>query len=303
MHPSFVRSFFVASTVICALLGTGCSYATIGPGQVGVVWTPSGTRGDVLPEGNWGIGFFDRATAYDARSQERDELLEVLAANGLRLTLDASIRYHILPAEAVKLDREFGVHYYEILLGPTLRSQARRVVGRYQPEEIYSTQREVIERQIREGVEKAIDGRHVVLEAVLVRNVTLPDTIQQAINDKLQAEQQSLKMKFILEQTEAEAQKQLIEQKAEADRARIAALTRAETDKIDAEGRAEATRITAAATADYEKLIQLHLTSPMLRWQEIEAIRGLAASPNSKLIFVGRGGANGTLLELKDGGP
>jgi regulator of protease activity HflC (stomatin/prohibitin superfamily) len=303
MHPSFVRFFFVGATLISAWLGTGCSYATIGPGQVGVVWTPNGTRNNVLPEGNWGIGFFDRATAYEARSQERDERLEVLASNGLRIELDASVRYHILPAEAVKLDQEFGVHYYEILIGPTLRSQARRVVGRYQPEEIYSSQRELIERQIREGVEKAIAGRHVVLEAVLVRNVTLPDTIQQAINDKLQAEQLALKMKFVLEQAEAEAQKRMIEQKAEADRARVAALARAETDKIDAEGRAEATRITAAATAEYEKLVQLHLTSPMLRWQEIEAIRGLAASPNSKLIFIGRGGTNGTLLELKDGAP
>jgi regulator of protease activity HflC (stomatin/prohibitin superfamily) len=292
-----------ALRAMVALLASGCSYATIGPGQVGVVWTPSGTRNEVLPEGNWPVGFFDRATGYDARSQGRDERLEVLASNGLRIVLDASIRYHIVPAEAAKLDREFGVRYYEILLGPTLRSQARRVVGRYQPEEIYSTQREVIERQIREGVDKAIAGRHVVLEAVLIRNVTLPDTIQQAINDKLQAEQAALKMKFVLEQAESEAQKRLIEQKAEADRSRIAAQARAETDRIEAEGRAEATRITAAATADYEKLIELHLTDPMLRWQEIEALRGLAASPNSKLIFIGRGGGNSPLLELKEGAP
>jgi regulator of protease activity HflC (stomatin/prohibitin superfamily) len=144
-------------------LGAGCSYATVSAGQVGVVWTPNGTRNDVLPEGNWGIGWFDRATVYDARSQERDERLEVLAANGLRIVIDASLRYHIVPKDAVLLDREMGVNYYDILLGPTLRSQARRVVGRYQPEEIYSTQRELIERQIREGVEKAIEGRHIVL--------------------------------------------------------------------------------------------------------------------------------------------
>lgn len=292
-----------APVAVVALTAVGCSYATIGPGQIGVVWTPSGTRADALPEGNWNVGFFDRATAYDARSQERDERLEVLASNGLRIVLDASIRYHIVAAEAVKLDREFGIHYYEILLGPTLRSQARRVVGRYQPEEIYSTQRELIERQIREGVERAIAGRHVVLEAVLIRNVTLPDEIQRAINDKLQAEQLALKMKFVLDQAQAEAQKRLIEQKAEADRAHIAAQARAETDKIEAEGRAEATRITASATADYEKLVELHLTAPMLRWQEIEALRGLAASPNSKLIFIGKGGSGGPLLELKEGAP
>jgi regulator of protease activity HflC (stomatin/prohibitin superfamily) len=267
MRPRHLRWIGTTSTALFALLGTGCSYATVGPGQVGVVWTPSGTRADALPEGVWGIGIWDRATTYDARSQERDERLSVLAANGLQIVLDASLRYHIAAAEAVKLDRELGVHYYEVLLGPTLRSQARRVVGRYLPEEIYSTQRELIERQIREGVDKAIEGRHIVLEAVLIRSVVLPDTIQQAINDKLQAEQQALKMKFVLAQAESEAEKRLIEQKAEADRAHISATEHAETDRIEAEGHAEAMRINAAATADYEKKIEEHLTDPMLRWQ------------------------------------
>jgi regulator of protease activity HflC (stomatin/prohibitin superfamily) len=285
--------------LLLALFGAGCSYATVGAGQVGVVWTPSGTRNEVLPEGNWGIGWFDHATVYDARSQERDERLEVLASNGLRIVLDASLRYHIAPKEAVLLDRELGINYYEVLLGPTLRSQARRVVGRYQPEEIYSTQRELIERQIREGVEKAIEGRHVMLEAVLIRNVTLPDTIQQAINDKLQAEQQALKMKFVLAQAEGEAQKKLLEQKAEADRARIAAESRAESEKIEARGKAEAKRIDAEATSDYERLVEQHLTEPMLRWQEIEAFRALGISPNAKIIFLGNGHGTMPLLDLK----
>jgi len=290
------RALFV---LLASLGSTGCSYATVGPGQVGVVWTPSGTRPDAVPEGSWSIGWFDRATVYDARSQEREERLDVLAANGLRIELDASIRYHIVPKDAVALDRELGVHYYEVLVGPTLRSQSRRVVGRYQPEEIYSTQRELIERQIREGVEKAIEGRHIVLEAVLIRNVTLPETIQQAINDKLQAEQQALKMKFVLEQAAAQADKQMIEQKAEADRARIAAQSNAETSKIEAQGKADAKRIDAQATAEYERLVEQHLTDPMLRWQEIEALRTLGASTNSKIVFLGSGRAPGTMLELK----
>lgn len=293
------NAYSASFVLLIGALGAGCSYATVGPGQVGVVWTPSGTRPNALPEGNWSIGYFDHAAVYDTRSQERDEKLEVLASNGLRIELDASIRYHIVPAEAVKLDAELGAHYYDVLIGPTLRSQARRVVGRFQPEEIYSSQRELVERQIREGVEKAIAGRHVVLEAVLVRNVTLPDSIQQAINDKLQAEQQALKMKFVLVQAESEAQKRLIEQKAEADRARIAAQSKAETDRIEAEGQAEAKRIEAQATADYERLIELHLTDPMLRWQEIEALRTLGTSNNAKVIFVGGNHASGTLFELK----
>jgi len=297
---AFVSRLVVAASSAFFAASTGaCSYATVGTGQVGVVWTPDGTRSNVYKEGSWGIGYFDKATIYEARSQGRDEQLEVLASNGLRIVLDASIRFHIVDSEAVALDRELGVHYYEILLGPTLRSQARRVVGRYQPEEIYSTQRELIERQVREGVEKAIAGRHIALEAVLIRNVTLPESIQQAINDKLQAEQQALKMRFVLAQAEAEAQKRLIEQKAENERVRLAAEAHAETVQVEARGRAQATRIEADATADYQKAVGQHLTDPVLRWQEIEALRGLAGSPNTKVIFLGRSGANGPLVELK----
>lgn len=272
----------------CALLGlfsTACSYATVGSGEIGVVWTPEG-KPRSLPEGQWGVGTYDRTTIYNTRSQEHEERLEVLAANGLRIVLDTSIRYHIVASEAVVLDHELGVHYYDVLLGPTLKSQARRVVGRYQPEEIYSTQREVIERQIREGVENSIKGRHVVLEGVLIRNVTLPEAIQTAINDKLQAEQAALKMKFVIAQSEGEQQKQLMEVKAEAERKKIAAQTAADTKRIEAQ-----------ATDDYARIIEQHMTDKMLQWQRIEAMKTLAASGNTKVIMMGEG--KGTVLDIK----
>ena len=106
-------------------------------------------------------------------------------------------------------------------------------------------------------------------------------------------------MKFVLDEAAGEAQKQLLEQKAEAERARIAAESKAQTDAIDANARAEAKRIDAQATADYERLVEQHLTDPMLRWQEIEALRALGASPSSKVIFLGGTHAAGTMIDLK----
>jgi regulator of protease activity HflC (stomatin/prohibitin superfamily) len=264
-----------------------------------VVWTPEGPRKNVYAEGEWPIGFYDKATVYNARSQEREERLEVLAANGLRIVLDTSMRYHIIREEAVALDHDLGVHYYSILLGPTLRSQARRVVGRYQPEEIYSTQREVIERQIREGVEAAIRGRHVVLEGVLIRNVTLPESIQAAINDKLQAEQMALKMKFTIEQAQKEAEKQLVDAKGQAERRKLEAQAQAEVARIAAQGLADAKRIEAQATDDYERIVQQHMSDRMLRWQQIAAMKDLAASNNAKVIMLGGEKSGGTILDVK----
>ena len=225
--------------------------------------------------------------------------------------LDTSIRYHIIPNEAVALDQDLGEDYYSVLIGPTLRSQARRVVGRFQPEEIYSSQRELIERQIREGVETAIKGRHIVLEAVLIRSVKLPIRSRTAINDKLEQEQEALKMKYVLEKAEAEQQQKLMEVKAEAERAQIQrdadaasvrtdAQARADAERIAAEAAADAKRLDGKATADYEQMVLRFLTPQVLHMQEIEATKALAKSPNAKILYMGGGGAGSTLLDLRD---
>jgi regulator of protease activity HflC (stomatin/prohibitin superfamily) len=295
---------------ILILIGAaGCSYAHIGSGEVGVVRTPDGVENKVYPPGDWRISVFDHATSYSIRSQEREERLDVQSSDGLGITLETSIRFHAIPTEVIALDQEFGQEYYPVLLGPTLRSQARRVVGRFKPEEIYSTQRELIEREIREGVETAIKGRHIELEAVLVRNVVLPAQIQAAITDKLATEQEALKMQFVLAQQQAEDQKKLMETKAEAERQTIQAESLAQAARVQAQGAADvarsaaqaaadAKRLDGQATADYQRLVLQNLTPAYLRLQEIDASRALAHSPNAKLVLMGGAGAH-TLLDLR----
>jgi len=286
--------------LVCSVVG--CSYAHVGAGEMAVVRTPDGVEQHAYPPGDWHIGVFDHATKYSVRSQEREERLDVQSSDGLGITLETSIRFHAIPNEVVALDQELGQDYYAVLLGPTLRSQARRVVGRFKPEEIYSSQREVIERQIREGVEKAIHGRHVELEAVLVRNVALPQQLQAKITDKLAQEQEALKQ-------QAEDQEKLMAAKAEAERQRIQAEAQAEASRLQAQGAADASRIAAQAaadakridgqaTAEYEKLILSNLTPAMLHLREIEAERAFAQSPNAKLVLMGNA-ATHTLLDLR----
>lgn len=287
------------SALVLFTLASGCAYVDVPPGHVAVKWTPTGMSDQVLREGSWPLGTYDQAIVFDSRSQEREERLEVLAANGLRLVFDTSIRFHILPDEVVKLDQELGEKYYDILVGPLLRSQARRVVGRYQPEEIYSTQREVIEREIREGVESAIKGRHVVLEAVLVRGVSLPEEIQKAINDKLQAEQQALKQKYVIDTARQVAERERIEAEAEAQRQRLHAQAQADSNRVLAQGAADAKRLDGQATADYEALVGKNLTPQLLQWQKIKSMSELSTSPNSKVIMMGDSSKAAPLLEVK----
>ena len=92
---------------------------------------------------------------------------------------------------------------------------------------------------------------------VLVRDVTLPAAIKDAIERKLSQEQTSLEYKFKLEIAEKEAEKQ----------------------RIEAQGKADANRILSAS-----------LTDKILKDKGIEATLKLAQSPNSKVVVVGGGG-------------
>ncbi len=282
--------------VLFALLAGGCAYVDVPPGHVAVNWTLKGMDPTVYKAGEWGIGYYDKATVLDARSQDREERLYVLTSNGERIVLDASITYHIIANEAVQLMEDEGIHYYSKLIGPVLRSQARKVVGRYLPEEIYSTRREAIEREIREGVEQKIQGHHVVLEAVLVRDITLPAEIQQAINDKLQAEQEALKQKYLLDTAKQVAERQKVEAQGEAERASIRARADAENARIAAKGDADAKLISSKATAEAQRTIQASITPQILEWQRIKATSDLSRSSNSKVIVLGGSSSKATPL-------
>lgn len=295
---------------VSGLLVSACTYASVGSGEVGVVRTPNGMDPHIYGAGDWRIGSSDRATLYSVRSQEHAERLEAQSSDGLGITLDTSIRFHIVPDEVLALDQELGPDYYDVLIGPTLKSQARRVVGRFTPDQIYSTQREQIEKEIREGIDNAIKGRHVVLEAVLVRNVVLPPQLQAAITNKLEAEQAALKMKFVIAQQEAEDQRALEQAKAQGERAKIDADAQSEAERTRAQATADATRIAAQAAADakrldaqatddYERLVAQHLSTAILKLQEIAATKALADSPNAKLVLMGSGGGGKTVLDLR----
>ena len=238
-----------------ALLAGSSGCATVGPGHVGVLWQASGgTQVETYGEGVHAIAPWNELSVYDLRSMSHDEVLDVIAVNGLGIKLDASVRYHLNPNEVVALQREIGPEYYAKILEPVLRSEARRVFGRYTPEEIYSSKREIVEREIREGLTTKIEGKHLVLEAILIRDVQLPEAIRRAIDQKLAAEQEVLKMKYVLEVSKAAADEK----------------------RIDAQG-----------VADYNHTIAASLSQPILEFERIQQLNKLAASANAKTVVIG----------------
>ena len=130
------------------------------------------------------------------------------------------------------------------------------MVGRYTPEQLYSSKRDVIEQEILEEVQKVLKDQYLIVKRVLVEDVKLPTTIRAAIETKLKQEQESLEYEFRLAKAKKEAERQ----------------------KIDAEGKATANRILNAS-----------LTDKILQEKGIEATLKLSESTNSKVIVIGSG--------------
>jgi regulator of protease activity HflC (stomatin/prohibitin superfamily) len=236
------------------------STVTIESGQAGVLYkTFDGgvvTTEPPLSEGFHIVAPWNKVFVYEVRQQEISEQMQVLSSNGLEIKLDATAWFHPQYENTGKLHQEKGENYIERVIRPAIRSAARSVVGRYTPEQLYSTKRDAIQDEIFHETKKILSNQFIQLNEVLVRDVTLPATIKTAIETKLKQEQESLEYEFRLEKAQKESERQ----------------------RIEAEGKARANQILSAS-----------LTDKILQEKGIQATIELSKSQNSKVIVIGSG--------------
>lgn len=233
------------------------SSITIKAGEAGVLFQTfsGGVKTDkTYDEGFHIIAPWNKMVVYPTRQQEVMEEMGVLSSNGLDITVEISTWFQLDQASIPSLHQEKGRGYLENIVKPAIRSATRSVIGRYTPEEIYSSKRDVIQSEIFDETKIILTKQYVQTNEVLVRDITLPPTIKGAIENKLKQEQESLEYEFKLQKEQKEAQ-------------RI---------KIAAEGKAEA-----------NKILNESLTPNILKEKGIEATLELSKSPNSKVVVIG----------------
>ncbi|MEP1488290.1 MAG: prohibitin family protein [Algibacter sp.] len=255
--PKIAFPFIIAAVILIVIISK--SLVTIGPGEGGVLFEPLGNG--INTEQTYGEGFHIVAPWNDmivqkVRQQSISDNMNVLSVNGLDITVSGTIWYEPEYKNLGKLIQTKGVDYVRELLSPAINAAAKSVVGRYTPEQLYSSKRDIIELEILEQVRIELDGQYVNVKRVLVENVKLPNTIKDAIERKLKQEQESLEYEFRLVTAKKEAEKVIIE----------------------AQGKADANRILSAS-----------LTDKILQDKGIEATVKLSESPNSKVIVIGSG--------------
>ena len=248
---------------------TNTTFLTIRPGERGVLFKrfAGGLKKEtVYKQGFHIVAPWNTMYIYDTKINEAFEQMDVLSKNGLNIEIDLSYRFRPVPEKIGFLHEEIGKDYIKRIINPEIRSATREVIGQYLPEELYSTKREAIQDEIFAKTKKAVEQKNIDLDAVLIRSVQLPEKLKQAIEYKLEEEQQSLQYEFKLEKERKEAERRLIE---------------------------------AQAKADANKVLSASLTDKILRDKGIEATLQLANSPNSKVVIVG-GGDEGLPLILNN---
>jgi regulator of protease activity HflC (stomatin/prohibitin superfamily) len=190
------------------------------------------------------------------RQQSISDEMNVLSVNGLEVIVNGTIWYEPEFENLGSLIKNKGEDYERELLDPAINAAARSVVGRYTPEQLYSSKRDVIEQEILDEIQIVLKDQFLLVKRVLVEDVKLPSTIRIAIETKLKQEQESLEYEFRISKAKKEAERQ----------------------RIDAEGKAIANKILSAS-----------LTNMILKEKGIEATLELSKSPNSKVVVIGSG--------------
>ena len=259
-QPKMVRMIILILTaIILLLILSRTTFLTIDPGEAGVLFKRfSGgiDKDKIYNQGFHIVAPWNKMFVYDIRINERFEKMEVLSKNGLTIVVELSVRYRAQPDQIGELHNEIGPRFLESIILPEIRSATREVIGKYLPEELYSSKREAIQIEIFDRTYASVESKHIFIDAILIRGVTLPQTLQDAIERKLKEEQSALEYDFRLDRERKEAERKIIE---------------------------------AQAKSDANRILNASLTANILRDKGIEATLELASSPNSKVVIVGSG--------------
>jgi len=248
-------AFFLAVVVVLFLLFLR-SARVVPAGHVGVVDLFGNVRNEALPSGLHFINPLASVHRMSVQTREVKETMDTPSSEGLIVHLDVSILFHLDPTKAADVYRSVGVDYENVLVDPNVRSAVREVTSSYEAKALYSPEREKMSSEINRHIVEAVEPRGVAVERMLLRDVALPARLQQAIQEKLSAEQEASRMQFVL-----------LKEKQEAER-----------KKIEAEG-----------ISSFQKIVTEGINENLLKWKGIEATKELALSGNTKIVIIGAG--------------
>ena len=267
----------VVGAVLLVLVGAQF-VKTVPPGRIGVATL----FGNVQPEGySQGIHIpvnpLYRWTMYDARQKTHLETANVPSQDQLQTKLDVSVQYRIDGVMAPDILEQTGdeVAAVRVHLIPKLRSLLREQGKSIKRAEDFFQEatQETLQLALTDGLREYLEPKGIIVSAVLIRDITLPPFIVEAIEQKKEREQAVERERAELERVRTELQQQV----ARAEAGREAAEQEAARKRILADAQAyEITQINNAIARN-QAYIQL---------QSLEALKAISKDPASKVYFM-----------------
>ena len=230
------------------------SVTRVGTGHVGVLTLFGRVTGETLGEGIHLINPLKTNNEMSIQTQTIKESANVPSSEGLMMSLDTSLIYHLNPDRSAEVFQKIGADYENVVVEPTLRAAIREATASHTANALYTGEREMVAKQIYDQLVSELNKRGLTVENVLLRDIQLPTTLKAAIEAIQQAEQESLAMNFRLQKETQEAQRK---------------------------------RIEAAGVRDFQQIVAQGITPSLLEWKGIEATETLAKSANSKVVVIG----------------
>ena len=232
------------------------SIVQIDAGEVGIKILFGSVQQDVLPSGLHLVNplmdikkvdvktqNYTMSGVHDEGEKAGDDAIKVLASDGLEVTIDLTVLFRVVSDDAPKLLRETGLDYKDKIVRPITRTKIRDNAVYYQAVELFSTKRDEFQQRIYKSIEDDFRKRGLMLEQLLVRNITLPNSVKASIESKINAEQDAKKMEFVLQKEKQEAERK---------------------------------RVEAQGIADYQRIINTGLTEQQLQYEQIKAMKEIA---------------------------
>ncbi len=275
----FVNMARLLAIILVLVGGLSTSIVQIDAGHVGVKKLFGKVQKSVLPSGLHLINpllevievdirtmNYTMSSTLDEGHRSGDDAIRTLSADGLEVIIDLTVLYKVIPGDAPELIDKIGLDYEDKVVRPIARTEIRDNAVNYNAVSLYSTKRQEFQDLIYESIEKKFNKRGLLVENLLIRNITLPTSVKQAIEQKINAEQEAQKMEFVLQKEKQEAERK---------------------------------RVEAQGIADYQRIIATNLTEKQLQYEQIKALKEFATSDNAKIVLMGSGKGGNVILDAK----
>ena len=276
---NYANAVRITGLVIIVLGALNASVKQIDAGEIGVQSLFGKVQDEVLTSGLNFVNPLMDVKEIDVRTQNYtmsgvhnegdvtgDDAIRVLTADGLEVVIDLTVLYRVEASQAPKIVKEIGYDFKNVVVRPITRTKIRDNAVYYTAVDLYSVKRDEFQSRIFKTIEANLKTRGMVLEQLLVRNITLPVSVKGSIEEKIKAEQEAQKMQYVLQKEKQEAERK---------------------------------RVEAQGIADYQRIISQGLGDKQLQYEQIQVMKGLITSPNAKVIIMG-GGKTPVILDSKN---